>query len=738
MLALALVFGVHVWFYWPFLSDDALISFRYGQRLAEGHGLTWTGTERIEGYTDLLWVLIAAASHAVGIEPILMARVLGISAALGAMVAVGFQPLGNRLSLPRVLSGSAALALCAPLAVWAIGGLEHGFMAGLLAVVIVVLRRVWECERPPTRQLLLVGGLLTAIALLRADGMVLILATAVGLLLAKKPSWPAIRSVLILVALPAAALALQLVFRLSYYGELVPNTALVKVSFNTDRILQGLQHVRDGYTPMLPMLGLVVASVVVQLKRVPLVRWVLPLTVSVSWTAYVALVGGDIFPGWRQLLLALIPLAFTLADGAEVAWSRWAAWLTPSIYLPVLGAGLWLQTNNAENVRAKEEVWEWAGQSIGPMLGEAFVNEQPLLAVDAAGALPYWSGLPSLDMLGLNDKYIATHPPPGFGKHGIGHELGDGDYVLSREPDIIAFNNAAGARDPLLLSGRQMIHKALFRATYQLVLVQGDRGNHAFGELYVNRRKGPLAIVRTPSRADIPGYFFATAGAVATLRDGALVTMVERGKPAVLPNLSVVRGSWRLEVDPPDPALEVGFQCWQRSAIPSAAGAQPIISLSRSSMLQIALGTQSDKPIVVRRVALVLTDQEPTHRCAHGNARLELAASAVPDVAREGAAWNDATNIVFSATGLSLHFASPSRAKELALSVDNNDVYALHFLLDGERVGSAELQPKDAVVGLATHRVSVPEAAQRGGFDEVRIVPESGDGKYALGHFVAK
>jgi hypothetical protein len=35
----------------PFLADDALISLRYAARLLDGHGLTWTDGETVEGYS---------------------------------------------------------------------------------------------------------------------------------------------------------------------------------------------------------------------------------------------------------------------------------------------------------------------------------------------------------------------------------------------------------------------------------------------------------------------------------------------------------------------------------------------------------------------------------------------------------------------------------------------------------------------------------------------------------------
>ena len=44
-----------------FLCDDAFISFRYARNLLEGHGLVFNPGERVEGYTNLLWVLELAA-----------------------------------------------------------------------------------------------------------------------------------------------------------------------------------------------------------------------------------------------------------------------------------------------------------------------------------------------------------------------------------------------------------------------------------------------------------------------------------------------------------------------------------------------------------------------------------------------------------------------------------------------------------------------------------------------------
>jgi len=59
-----------------------------------------------------------------------------------------------------------------------------------------------------------------------------------------------------------------------------------------------------------------------------------------------------------------------------------------------------------------------------------------LIAVVAAGAIPFESGLETIDMLGLNDEHIA-HRDLEVGLLPAGHEKYDSEYVLDRRPDII-------------------------------------------------------------------------------------------------------------------------------------------------------------------------------------------------------------------------------------------------------------------------------------------------------------
>src|SRR6187401_920414 len=51
-----------------FYNDDALISLRYAQNLLHGNGLVWNPGERVEGYTNFLFVLGVSALGAVGVD----------------------------------------------------------------------------------------------------------------------------------------------------------------------------------------------------------------------------------------------------------------------------------------------------------------------------------------------------------------------------------------------------------------------------------------------------------------------------------------------------------------------------------------------------------------------------------------------------------------------------------------------------------------------------------------------
>jgi len=69
---------------------------------------------------------------------------------------------------------------------------------------------------------------------------------------------------------------------------------------------------------------------------------------------------------------------------------------------------------------------------LGRYLGDSYNGK--VLASDASGKIPFFSGLRTIDMLGLNDRHIARTESTVFE---VGHNKYDADYVLSLCPDLI-------------------------------------------------------------------------------------------------------------------------------------------------------------------------------------------------------------------------------------------------------------------------------------------------------------
>jgi arabinofuranosyltransferase len=737
LVSVGVLLLVHTRRYYPFLSDDALISLRYARRFSEGLGLTWTDNERVEGYTNLLWVLLTSACGFVGLDLVASARILDTVGVLGAILCVSCVPRPFTLSTTRILSGGLFFALAAPLAAWAVGGLEHGFLAGVLAAAFIALARALPDASVSARDCLLAGAFLGAAALLRADGIVLVLGAASGFALAGRLRLRVLAATGIALSIPLGLLGLVLLFRYGYYGTLVPNTALAKVSFNTERLLGGLYYLRDGYRPLLPAVALTLVLFVTGFRGMRAERWLPPLTVLVGWSLYLALVGGDIFPGWRQLVPAVVALGMVLAEAADATSVRFrfGEGIVAAVAVPVLAVGLLVQNGDRENLRAKNELWTHDGRPVGLLLRRAFAEKKPLLAVDAAGALPYWSNLPSLDMLGLNDRYIATHPPPTFGHGGIGHELGDGAYVLKRQPDIVAFNGSVGSHAPIFLSGRQMVASHEFQQNYQLVRARGP-GGRTFAELFIRREGGKIGVTRRADRIDVPAFFFGTGSAFAELdARGRLVANNPGPHAAELPRFHLPAGRWELLLGANTAPSEVAFRCDGVSAARTGA-TQLSLELDSVTAVDVVVGALARGVLSIRSASLVRSSAPAGFRCAAPGARLVVPLAQLSKRKAEHSEWAAVSNVVFRLVGLRVELPELSRARAVDLSVDGNDKYNVLFARGSQVEGFASIEKSKKGGGLAVHEVTVPESARKLGFDRIEIVPVQGDNYFSVGHLL--
>ncbi|HQP37591.1 MAG TPA: hypothetical protein PLI95_20540 [Polyangiaceae bacterium] len=540
-----------------FFPDDSFISLRYAQRLLDGQGLTWTDGERVEGYSNLLFVLLTAAGGWVFGHLAVVPRVLGALAVASVVPALfrAFRPSRMSLLLAPLVAGL-FLVLSGPIQAWSVAGLEQGLVVGALGWALCLGYPLLECDHPRARQWLPLSAALAALVLTRPDGILFTAAAGFGLLLARRLRPPAWALAVKLASVPAAAMLAQLVFRRLYYQEWVPNTYYAKVAFTSTRLEQGWVYLADGLEANRVLLAAVILSLVAAFfDETARRRLAYAGALFAVWAAYVFVIGGDIFPHHRHLVPLICALCVMSAEGVRVIASL-GRLAVPAVAVAAAVALLaYHRDNRRDDGRraARDDTWHLSGLETGIMLRAAFEQQRPLLAVDAAGAMPYYYRLPVIDMLGLNDRHIAHHRPKDIGNGFIGHELGDGAYVMSRKPDIIAFHNPLGRVQPMWRGGWEMFNDPQFAKLYKLIKFKTRIPREFFADFYM-RLDGRVGITRTSDDVRIPGYLFHKTKTVAQFGyAGTMILEIAPGGSGELASIPLEPGRWIVRVDASQP-----------------------------------------------------------------------------------------------------------------------------------------------------------------------------------------
>ncbi len=471
---------------WAFVCDDAFISFRYARNLADHGELAYNLAphERVEGYTNFLWVLLLAAGDALGLAPERLAPVLTAAASLVSLLLVALLGAALRRRFgpgepapqafaPIDLFAPALLVIWPEFVVWASSGLETSLALALaLASMFAWLRGRIE-----------LAALFAALAgLTRLDALLAIAALGLAWLVLvsfEKPRKPAPipwRRVAIASLVFLAPLLAALAFRKLYYGAWLPNTWAVKHHGALLRDSYGLGYLKFWaaglalwwYAPLLVLL------------RPRALILVLPILAQLAWAWSV---GGDFMAYARFLLpattlLALL-LGLALAEARELlrrhvpaAWFEQTSVVLALVLL--LPAALRLPERIAADrehahLHLRDDPSEPGFEGVTAMhrfaairraAGAAFAQQLPretVVTVGAAGAMPYASGFVTYDAYGLVDpSVVATTQPRREGAR-PGHQLHASlATMLAHGPDLLCHIGYAGERRPPRSLARRM------------------------------------------------------------------------------------------------------------------------------------------------------------------------------------------------------------------------------------------------------------------------------------------
>jgi hypothetical protein len=460
---------------WPsWLTDDALISFRYAQNLVAGNGLVYNIGERVEGYTNFLWTMLAALVLALGGDPVQVSYYAGIVIAL-LLIAATFALTRRMIDERWALAAAALLGTSHSMLLYTARG--AGLETGLFALLLVVGSYLFLTER------LGWAGVAFALATLtRPEGVLLLGIAGLVRLIARRRLdagiWRMV-GVFALIGVPFFA------WRFGYYGDLLPNTFYAKTGGGMAQAWRGLSHA--GAFALFaggPVLALLLALAAIGFTRDWRQRsehwywqgftWI----VVGLYTAYIIAVGGDHFPGYRFFVPVLPFLALLLARGAQQMTTLGTGALGRAVRVGaivcVVGLSVFNLTRSTpfdQIVRGDDEsVWLW--REMGWWLAD---HGQPgeSMAAMGAGAIPYYSNHETIDLLGLNDKHIARLEVEGLGSGVAGHEKRDPEYVLhQRKPTYIPgiWTDYFGGSEALKATGLYTRQEVVTRYGRRIVL----------------------------------------------------------------------------------------------------------------------------------------------------------------------------------------------------------------------------------------------------------------------------
>jgi hypothetical protein len=429
--------------------DDAYITYRYAQNVADGVGWVYNpGAAEGNAATSPLYVLVLSALARLRIAPPSGANLVTV-AAFAAVSACSF------VVVRRVRSTSAAAVVVALLITnpWFpyLRGMESMMVLALAAGLVMV---AFGAERRPRTEVLvgLLGGLMV---LARADSVLLL--APVALVLAgrgRRPPWRA-------AGVGAAVIAAWCAFALVTMGHVVPETLAAKVA-----------QARSGYWG--PMVHLVTFWVA-ELDRLDLLPWAVPVA---------ALAAGGTVAGLRSARSRDLVACLVAFGGLYLAAYEWVLdvpgypwYYAPLVYAAVVLAGIGVDALAVELIRPDGRRRELATVvAMALLAGVALVrypasasafpgyrsasrwivantDARATVATAEIGYIGFATGRRMVDFLGLLDARAIA-------------EVGRGDlgsWVYRERPDVYV------TRQPVFPMERAALRVPGFVGAYELV-----------------------------------------------------------------------------------------------------------------------------------------------------------------------------------------------------------------------------------------------------------------------------
>lgn len=425
------------------VTDDAYISFQYAKNLAQGNGLVFNPGERVEGYTNFLWIILLTPLYK--ITQLLHVDFTRVAIYLNILIGLANLALVYRIGNKFLAKDSLALVLTLLLCVldnsfpyYAMSAMEnHLYLFWMLLAIDSSLsnarfRWFW------------IGLFLSLVNLTRPDGILFVLSyLLVYGLKSLKPWQPDFLKTAMVWLLIFGG---YFVWRYHYYDSFLPNTFYLKVGHNFAGMQRGLEYTRTFledryYLPLVALFAIFwVSHSVVSLLLCYLAVHVL----------YIIYVGGDFYSGHR-FYVSLLPFIYLLIGKVVQELRKQTEQRVVLVVACLLTVGLLFlfAKRGYERGPYQQEIVRW-GEAVDnnvrymKWLGQIAPPGSSMVVGDI-GATGFFADIKVLDYFGVIDPVVARQKVGGFGQGKPGHEKNaPWTYLLDQHPTYIKWGYIHG------------------------------------------------------------------------------------------------------------------------------------------------------------------------------------------------------------------------------------------------------------------------------------------------------
>lgn len=430
ILSLLIVSGIISQFYYgfswadsschSFASDDAFITYRYAQNLYFGNGAYYNILdEKVEGYSNFLYLLLLTPGFMLTSDNIFIYSTILNTLLLFITLFFFYKLLTRYFTKNYSIIGLGLVGLNP--SVWA--NVTTGLETILVILIFTVLWLTLESKRDKLN-ISLIFFISSLAMLARVDGFIFPVIAAIFLFLNNEKQLGLKLFIFSIIFMLIYALG-----RYIYYDDIISNTYYAKVSGDLiQRFFSGIdflqkQTLSNGIAFYFLFLIIFVFNNIINKKKI----LKFPIIFTFIWLTYLIYIGGDIY--YERFLLPFLIIGVFYFLLFLKNRDNYAKYLVP---IALLISFIVFYNDGRFKYEDKDyDAWVTLGK---------FLKKSPdnyVLAIDAAGKVPYYSQLKTIDMLGLNNKTIGQMKVDNR-TFKVGHTKHNVKYTLSQSPNIIS------------------------------------------------------------------------------------------------------------------------------------------------------------------------------------------------------------------------------------------------------------------------------------------------------------